>query len=138
MGILFLLFAVFFLVLPLVLGQEKLGNVFVVFIVCSLDIPSLISITLLEEDGNSSSLSFNKIISLVNKINKRSTDIFAMIAGALMLIIGILILCLATDETINVLWLIIGILLLIYSIFALVAALKKDKNVVNEDPKEIN
>lgn len=67
------------------------------------------------------------IISLVNKINKRSVDILAMIAGTLMLIIGILILCLATDKTINVLWLIIGILLLIYSVFALVAVLKKDK-----------
>lgn len=67
------------------------------------------------------------IISLVNKINKRGTDILAMIAGTLMLIIGILILCLATDKTINVLWLIIGILLLIYSVFALVTVLKKEK-----------
>ncbi|MCQ2796448.1 MAG: hypothetical protein MJ213_03995 [Bacilli bacterium] len=77
------------------------------------------------------------IISLANKINKRGTDIFAMIAGSLMLVAGILILCLATNETINVLWLIIGILLLVYSIFALVAALKKDKNVIDENPKEI-
>lgn len=78
------------------------------------------------------------IVSLANKINKRSTDVIAMIAGSLMLIIGILILCLATDKTINVLWLIIGIILLVYSIFALVTALKKDKDVVDQDPKEIN
>lgn len=78
------------------------------------------------------------IISLANKINKRGTDILAMFSGLLMLIIGILILCLATDKTINVLWLIIGVLLLVYSIFALVEALKKDKNVVDEEPKEIN
>lgn len=77
------------------------------------------------------------IISLVNKINKRGTDILAMIVGSLMLVIGILILCLATKETINVLWLVIGILLLVYSIFALVAALKKEKNVIDEEPKEI-
>ena len=77
------------------------------------------------------------IVSLANKINKRSTDILAMIAGSIMLVAGILILCLATEKTINVLWLIIGIILLVYSIFALVAALKKEKNVVDENPKEI-
>lgn len=77
------------------------------------------------------------VISLVNKINKRNTDILAMIIGVLMLVAGVLLLCFA-EKAYRVMWLVIGVLLLVSSIFALIAALKKDKNVVNEDPKEIN
>ena len=76
------------------------------------------------------------VISLINKINKRSTDILAMILGALMLVIGILLLCFA-EKVVPIMWLIIGIILLVYSIFALVAVFKKDKNVVDEKPEEI-
>lgn len=76
------------------------------------------------------------VISLINKINKRSTDILAMILGVLMLVVGILLLCFA-EKVVPVMWLIIGIILLVYSIFALVAILKKDKNVIDEKPEEI-
>lgn len=77
------------------------------------------------------------VISLINKINKRNTDILAMIIGVLLLVAGVLLLCFA-ENAYRVMWLVIGCLLLVYSIFALVAALKKDKNVVAEQPKEIN
>lgn len=66
------------------------------------------------------------IISLVNKINKRNTDILALAIGIVMLVIGILLLCFAEKAT-RVTWLIIGILLLVYSIFAIISAIKESK-----------
>lgn len=66
------------------------------------------------------------IISLVNKINKRNTDVFSMIIGVLMLVAGILLLCFA-EKAYRVMWLVIGVLLLVTSIFALITVLKKEK-----------
>lgn len=77
------------------------------------------------------------VISLVNKINKRTTDILAMILGVLMLVVGILLLCFA-EKVVPVMWLIIGIILLVYSIFALVAIFKKEKAPIEpKEPEEI-
>ena len=77
------------------------------------------------------------VISLINKINKRSTDILAMILGALMLVVGILLLCFA-EKVVPVMWLIIGVILLVYSIFALVAIFKKEKAPIEpKQPEEI-
>ena len=66
------------------------------------------------------------VISLVNKINKRNTDIIAMILGVVMLLTGILFLAFA-ESVVKVMWLIIGVILLVYSILALITAIKSDK-----------
>lgn len=77
------------------------------------------------------------VISLINKINKRTTDILAMILGVLMLVVGILLLCFA-EKVVPVMWLIIGVILLVYSIFALVAIFKKEKAPIEpKEPEEI-
>ena len=64
------------------------------------------------------------IVSIVNKVNSKNTNIIAMVLGIVMLVIGILLLCFADRGAISVTWLIIGILLLTYSIFAIVAVIK--------------
>lgn len=66
------------------------------------------------------------IVSLINKINSKNTDIISLILGLILLVLGILLLCYAKEAT-KVMWLIIGVILLATSIIALVNILKKDK-----------
>ncbi|MCQ2792112.1 MAG: DUF308 domain-containing protein [Bacilli bacterium] len=72
------------------------------------------------------------IISLVNKINKKDTDVIGMIIGIVMTVLGILLLVFA-EKIIKVVWLIIGLLLLIYSIIEIIKVIKGKKEI-----KEIN
>ncbi len=67
------------------------------------------------------------IISAVNKINRTSTNVISTCIGALMLTAGIIFLVYAKD-LVTYMWLIIGIILLISSIFSLIEIFGKKKD----------
>lgn len=75
------------------------------------------------------------IISLINKVNSRSTDIVALILGLIILVIGIVLLAFA-EKAKDVTWLMIGVILFVNSILALVQAIKGDKIKTLDTTKE--